>query len=119
MTKDRPRNRGGNTGKSGSFRGSRDGGKPAERQTRRDGEPAGQPAGDKPWTRGRPEQRRDQGPASDQRAGRPPQKDNRQHKPAFERREAAFEENGVAKGGASFGDPSFSTTPTTKFFHYS
>ncbi len=94
MTKDRPRNRGGNTGKSGSFRGSRDGGKPAERQTRRDGEPAGQPAGDKPWTRGRPEQRRDQGPASDQRAGRPPHKDNRQHKPAFERREAAFEENG-------------------------
>jgi 23S rRNA (guanosine2251-2'-O)-methyltransferase len=94
VTKDRPRNRGGNAGKSGGFRGSREGGKPVERQTRRDGEQAGQPAGEKPWTRGRPEQRRDQGPSSDQRGARPPHKDSRQHKPAFDRREAAFEENG-------------------------
>ena len=55
MTKDRPRNRGGNTGKSGDFRGSREGGRPIERQ---------------------------------------PHSDKRQHKPAYERREAAFEENG-------------------------
>ena len=94
MTKDRPRNRGGNAGKSGRFRGQREGGKPAEHQTRRDGEQIGQPADDKPWTRGRPQQRRDQGPSGDQRGPRASHKDSRQHKPAFERREAVFEENG-------------------------
>jgi 23S rRNA (guanosine2251-2'-O)-methyltransferase len=94
VTKDRPRNRGGNAGKSGRFRGQREGGKPAEHQTRRDGEQIGQPADDKPWTRGRPQQRRDQGPSGDQRGPRASHKDSRQHKPAFERREAVFEENG-------------------------
>lgn len=94
MTKDRPRNRGGNAGKSGDFRGSREGGKPVERQPRRNEEPAAKPGEDKPWTRGRPEQRRDQAPPGDQRGPRQRHKDSRQHKPAFERREAAFEENG-------------------------
>ena len=95
MTKDRPRNRGGNAGKSGGFRGSRESGKSGERQPHREGESAAGPGDDKPWTRNRPEKRRDPPPRNDQRSPRDHGRDNRQNRPAtYERREAAFEENG-------------------------
>jgi 23S rRNA (guanosine2251-2'-O)-methyltransferase len=95
VTKDRPRNRGGNAGKSGGFRGSRETGKPGERQPRREGESTAEPGSEKPWTRGRPENRRDQGAKNEQRGPRDRGRDSRPNKPApYERREAAFEENG-------------------------
>lgn len=95
MTKDRPRNRGGNTGKSGSFRGPREGGKFQQRPPRREGESAGEPGDEKPWTANRAEARRDHPHRNQQRGGRDQGRDNRHGKPgAYERREAAFEENG-------------------------
>lgn len=103
MTKDRPRNRPGNGGKSGVF-GGRGGGGPRDR--------AGSAGGrdDKPWTRERAADRPgSEGPRKFQ--GKPggfkkpgggfqgkPRDGDRPHRPAqqgqYERREAAFEEHG-------------------------
>jgi 23S rRNA (guanosine2251-2'-O)-methyltransferase len=116
VTKDRPRNRPGNRGKSGGF-GGRDGGKPPVREGARDpGQGAAGAGTDKPWTRERaPDRPAGEGPrrfegkpggkfagrSRDRFGGKPGGgRDQRrdggrpQQGGQYERRDAAFEENG-------------------------
>ena len=91
MTKDRPRNRGGNGGKQGESRTPRRGGKPWDRKPRHESEGPGVEASE-PL---RASERTDRPPWAAAGSGqRGPHSSRRGKPPAHERREAAFEENG-------------------------
>ena len=91
MTKDRPRNRGGNAGKPGDSSKPRRGGKPWGRKSHHEGEGPGSGAGDT----ARASQRTDKRPWTGAASGhRGPHSGSRGRPPVHERREAAFEDNG-------------------------